>query len=202
VHDYAVRGPVAASGRDRHAERVEDELGAHVIGHGVAQQPAAAEVEHRGEEQPALAGGDVGDVLHPSRIGDAGLEPSADQVGDLVAVGAGEGGAAPAAVMAAGHAVAAHQPVHSLLVHNQSRPAQLGVHARHPVVAIGGLEDRPHQRHQLRFGDLTFGGSGCLPGAPVVVAGGGHLGRVARRGDREPGCLLVIDAHIAAHGVE
>jgi hypothetical protein len=64
----------------------------------------------------ALAGGDVGDVLTPGDIGGAWLELAAHQFRDQVAVGAGKGGAAPAAVMAAGHAVLAHQPMHLLLV--------------------------------------------------------------------------------------
>ena len=52
-------GDRAAAGGDGHAEGVEDELGAHVVGHRVAEQPARAEIEHRRQVQPALAGRDV-----------------------------------------------------------------------------------------------------------------------------------------------
>jgi hypothetical protein len=37
-------GDVTAAGGDGHAERVEDELGAHVVGHRVAEQPPGAQV--------------------------------------------------------------------------------------------------------------------------------------------------------------
>jgi hypothetical protein len=108
VGDDAGDGMVPASGGHGHAERVDNELGAHVVRHRVTQQPAAAEVEHRGQEQPALTGGDVGDVLHPGDIGRAGFEAPANQVGDLEAVRAGEGGLAPPAPAPTGHAVQPH----------------------------------------------------------------------------------------------
>ena len=65
-------GDGAAAGGDGHAEGVEDELGAHVVGHRVAEQPAGAEIEHRRQVQPALTGGDVGDVLHHATSGAPG----------------------------------------------------------------------------------------------------------------------------------
>lgn len=42
-----------------HGQGIGDELLAHVLGHRVAQQPSGVEVEHRGQVEPALAGGDV-----------------------------------------------------------------------------------------------------------------------------------------------
>ncbi len=57
VHDHPVHRVVTAAGGHRHLEGVEDGLGAHVLGRRVAQQPAAAHIEHRGEEQPALGRG-------------------------------------------------------------------------------------------------------------------------------------------------
>ena len=80
VRDHA--GHDAVARRDGHAERVEHESGAHVVGHRVAEQPARAEIEHAGEVQPAFGGGDVGDVLAPRDIGLAGVEGAADEVGD------------------------------------------------------------------------------------------------------------------------
>ena len=40
--------------RERHLQRVGDELGAHVIGHRPADDPAAVDVLHGDEVQPAL----------------------------------------------------------------------------------------------------------------------------------------------------
>jgi hypothetical protein len=120
VGDDTGDGLVAAAGGDGHGQRVEDELGAHVVGHRVAQQPTGPQVEDRRQVEPAFSGRDVGDVLAPGDIGGAGSEAAADQVGDLVAVGSGEGGATGAAPVPAGHAVQAHQAGHPLGVHDQA----------------------------------------------------------------------------------
>jgi hypothetical protein len=105
---------------------------------------------------------------HQATSGGAGFEVASDQVGDLEAVGTGEGGAAAAPAAPAGHAVQAHQPSHLLLVDHQPGPAQLAVHPGHPVVAVGGVEDFAHQLDQLGLGDLTLGRPGRLSGLPVV----------------------------------
>jgi len=42
-------GGQTAPGAGGHGEGVGDQLGAHVVGHRVAQQPSAAEVDHRRE---------------------------------------------------------------------------------------------------------------------------------------------------------
>ena len=60
---------------------------AEVVGRRPADHPAAAQVQHRRQVQPALAGGDVGDVADPDPIDLAGLEPAIQRVlGDGVAV--------------------------------------------------------------------------------------------------------------------
>ena len=43
-----------AAVRERHSQRVGDELGAHVVGHAPADDPAAVEILHRDEIEPAL----------------------------------------------------------------------------------------------------------------------------------------------------
>lgn len=80
---------------------------------------------------------------HQATSGAPGSNRRADEVGDPVAVGAGEGGAAGAAGAApvsAGHAVQAHQAGHPLAVHDHACLAERLVHARHAVVAIGVVE--------------------------------------------------------------
>jgi hypothetical protein len=45
---------LGAAARDGHLERVDDELGAEVVGDRPADDPAAVAVHHRGQVQPAL----------------------------------------------------------------------------------------------------------------------------------------------------
>ena len=70
----------AAAGVDRHAQRVGDELGSHVLVERVADQAPRSEIDHRRHEQPALTGRDVGDVLHPGPVRCAGIEAAAEHV--------------------------------------------------------------------------------------------------------------------------
>jgi hypothetical protein len=164
VADHA--GHVAAASGDGHAEGFEDELGAHFFGHRVAEQAAGAEIEHRRQAQPALTGRDVGDVLNPRRVRRAGVEAAADQVRDHVPNRgrgtwsgiAGDGSGQPSRAGASGA-----DPV---LVDREAGAAQLVMHAWHPVIAVGRVEDLPPQLDQLGLDDLAFGRPGGLPGAP------------------------------------
>ena len=51
-----------------HHERGERQLGAHMIAHRPADDLARGEVEDRGEVEPSLSGGDVGDVRQPDGV--------------------------------------------------------------------------------------------------------------------------------------
>jgi len=65
---------------DRHLQRVDDQLRAHVLGHRPPDDAAAEAVQHDRQVEPALAGavpGDVGDV-EPVRC--VGPEVALDQV--------------------------------------------------------------------------------------------------------------------------
>jgi len=44
---------VTLLGAGGHGEGVGDEVGAHVVGHRVAEQPAGSEIDHRGQIEPA-----------------------------------------------------------------------------------------------------------------------------------------------------
>ncbi len=65
VPDQPARG---AAVREGHLRRVDDELCAHVVGHGPPDDPARVEVLDGDEIQPALLGPEVGDVGHPAII--------------------------------------------------------------------------------------------------------------------------------------
>jgi hypothetical protein len=66
--------------RQRHRQRVADELGAHVIGHAPADDREAVEVLHGDEVQPALPGSEVGDVGDPAAVRRARGEVTIKQV--------------------------------------------------------------------------------------------------------------------------
>jgi hypothetical protein len=57
------RGGIAL--RDRHVERVQDELGAQVVGHRPAHDPPRERVQDHRQIEPALVGALLGDVGHP-----------------------------------------------------------------------------------------------------------------------------------------
>ncbi len=62
-----------AAACDGHRERLDDQLGAEVVGHRPADDPAGVAVHHRREVQPALPRPDVGDIGRHRRLGSAGL---------------------------------------------------------------------------------------------------------------------------------
>ena len=55
----------------RHAPGREDQLGVDVLVHGPADDPTAVDIHDAGQVEPALLGGDVGDVPDPDLIGSA-----------------------------------------------------------------------------------------------------------------------------------
>ena len=66
--------------RERHLQGVGDELGAHVICHAPAHDPAAVEVLDGDEVQPALPRAQIGDVGDPAAVRRAGREVAVKQV--------------------------------------------------------------------------------------------------------------------------
>jgi hypothetical protein len=47
---------------DRHGERGDGELGAHVVAHGPTDHLAGEQIEDHGQVEPAFAGCDVGNI--------------------------------------------------------------------------------------------------------------------------------------------
>jgi hypothetical protein len=123
-----------AAARDGHLERVDDELGAHVIGHRPADDAAAVGILDGGEVQPALPCAQVCDVGDPEHVGRLRPEAPFDEVvGDA---DAGHPDRRPAAL--AGHQAAdaglAHQPLHALARSaDPVREPQVGVDPRRAV---------------------------------------------------------------------
>ena len=100
-------GPWLALG-DRHVQGVKDQLGAQVLSHRPADDPAGEAVEHDRHIQPTLAGALLGDVGHPEPVRSWWGAVALDQVrcGGGVWVTAGQ--TAPPAPVAALEASGAH----------------------------------------------------------------------------------------------
>jgi len=76
-----VHEPVARpAARDGHLKRPGDQLGFGDRPHLPADDPAAEAVEHRGQVQHALIGGDLLEIGAPQLVGRGRLEVAADEV--------------------------------------------------------------------------------------------------------------------------
>lgn len=65
---------------DGHPKGVDDELCAHMLGHAPAHDPAAEEILHRGQVQPALARVDLLDIGRPQPVRGIGAEVALHEV--------------------------------------------------------------------------------------------------------------------------
>ena len=65
---------------DRHLERVQHELGAQMVGHRPADDPAAPGIEHDGEVEEARGGRHEGDVGDPELVRASAREVAVHQV--------------------------------------------------------------------------------------------------------------------------
>src|SRR5215217_2132852 len=73
-----------SAARERHPQRIEHEIGAHVTGQLPADDPAAVDVDDEAEEQQAFPAAQVGEVRDPQLIGLLGGEVALDAVGAAV----------------------------------------------------------------------------------------------------------------------
>jgi hypothetical protein len=124
-----------------HLQRVDDELGAHVVGDRPADDPAAVCVLDGGEIEPALPGAHVGDVGDPQHVGPVGPEAPLDEV-----AGVGDADRGPAALdlRQARQADLTHQAPHALARdHDAFAEAQLGGDASRAVDAAVLAGGRP-----------------------------------------------------------
>jgi hypothetical protein len=144
----AATGPAAVQ---RHLERVDDELGAHMLGHRPADDPARKGVLNGGEVDPAFPAAQVGDVGDPQHVGRGATKAPFDQVvGDA---NAWEADRCPAAL--AGHqsrqAGGWHEALHTLARHDDT-VAELELSRDTPrcvdaaILGVDGLDalDQPH----------------------------------------------------------
>jgi hypothetical protein len=119
---------------ERHLQRIADQLGAHVIGHAPADDPAAEDVLDGDEVQPALPRLEVRDVGDPQAVRRGGQEGAIDEV--LADADAWHPDRRPAALSGhePGQAGLAHEALDALFADaNAVDHGQLGVDARRPV---------------------------------------------------------------------
>ena len=121
-----------------HGEGVFDQLGAHMVGQGPADDLAAGQVDDGRQVGPALPSCDVGDVadIAPVELGTR-PEVALDQVLGRLGVGIGDGGFAPALLAPALEAGLAHEPGHLALPAGDVAMEELLVDPRGAIGSLG-----------------------------------------------------------------
>jgi hypothetical protein len=84
-------GAVPAAG-ERHPERVEHQVGAHVAGELPADDHPAEHIDHEREVQLALPAPQMREIADPEAVRRRGGEVAPDQVRALLRLGIGRGG--------------------------------------------------------------------------------------------------------------
>ena len=161
-------GGFPAPGGYCHAKSSQDELGAHMFSHRVADQASRPQIQRRRQIQPSFPGRNVRDVLTPCHIRGARREIACYQVRDNIAVGTGQRRGVLAPPMPADHSILAHKSAYLFDVHGQPGPAKLSLHARHPVVTIRFVVNRLHHLDELTVRDFTLSRLDLLADSPVI----------------------------------
>lgn len=102
-----------------------------MVAHGPTDDLAGGEIEHSGQVEPALAGGQVGDVRQPDCVGQGGREELLQEVGGDRQIVTAVGGAGSEPMPCQGpDAMLAHQALHPPAAGRSSLRAQGRVHPR------------------------------------------------------------------------
>jgi hypothetical protein len=157
---------------DRRRDRVDDERRLEIVAHAPTDDLARVEVHDRGEEEPALVGGDVGDVRHPGLVRSRGGEVAVDEVGRRRAPLVRRRRAdAAAATRDALDPQLAHQPGDALLADLDAvAESQLGVQSRRSVGPIRRLPGSEDPRLEPLVLEPVMAGRPLLLG-PVALPG-------------------------------
>src|SRR6266496_4199924 len=192
--EYGVLGKGVVGGG--HVQRSDDEIGAHVVGHRVADARFRVTVDDGRQIEPSLPGADVGDVPDERGSRCVGGEVSAYQVGDRGGV-AGDRRDRPPRPRLAGHqAQLAHQPADQLIARLHAEAGKLSVHASVAVGAVGLSEDVLDEDLQLL---LALGGRRFLPAAPLMKPRPRHVHPLAHLAGRVVSLLGVDELVLRAH---
>jgi hypothetical protein len=170
-HAAGLRVPSAVG----HVEGIHDEFRAVVIGHGITDDLAGGQVQPAGEVEPALGGGQVGDVADQLDPGPLGVKVAADQVRGRLRLLVGPGQRAALAPGDASDVALAHHAGDALAVHPPPQTPQFGVDARDAVGAAGGdVQHRDLVRERVVGGlpGLVLQPDFCI--SPGQRSGGGE----------------------------
>ena len=147
MDELDVRAGLSAS--QGHPERVEDEVGTHVVRELPADDHPAVDVDHEREEDRAFPAAEVGEIDAPELVGPGRLEVALDEVRRpaRVTVWDGRPPRFPASFRAL-DLVSAHQPLHPAAADLLTRPSERLPHppgAIREVVAPVDLSDQLEQ---------------------------------------------------------
>jgi len=173
---------IGATSVERHLERVDDQLGAEMVGHRPADDPPREQVLDVREVHEPLPRRDVGDVRRPRLVRALGARITLEQVRSDPDSGQPDRRAPALARHQPGDTGRPHQPLHALSSDTDVllKP-QLGVD---PPGAIGTVRvgmDLRDLLDQPRVTQRPVRGRATLP---VVEAGAVHAQRSAHHGDR------------------
>ena len=177
--------------RDRHRERVDDQLRLEIVAHRPADDLARAHVHHDSQEQVALERRHVGQVGEPELVRGLGDEATLDQVGRrrLLRIGNGR----PPLLATPGDALQlelAHQAGDALAADvDLVLVGQLELDPRRTVGLQRAVVDRHDQPRELLIAQLPQRRPAPPPGVEALARHAEHLA--------EPGdavlCLLRLD---------
>jgi hypothetical protein len=165
---------------DGHLERFDDELGAHVLGHRPADDPARVAVDHDGQVELALPRRDLGQIGDPQPIRRGRVEVARDQIRRRAHTTHADRRLAAPADQQAAQAGLAHQPRNALAARVDAAVTQLGVKPPPPVAALALVVDLADQRQQPVIAARPRRARALLPG---VVAGPADAEHAAQQGD-------------------
>jgi hypothetical protein len=157
---------LAAAGGHGSVQGAGDQGGVVVGAHRPAEQLPRCQLQHAGQVQPALVGGDPGHIAAPGQVDLVRVEQAPQQIRRGRCGGVRPGQATPPTRSVPDDAVGAHEPLDALAVHRPAAPAQLGMHPRRPVGALGGTVDGVDlcDQHGLGLGGRCRRGAPSRPG--------------------------------------
>lgn len=145
--EYGVSGHVAA--RLGRLQRRHGDVGGHPVRERPSHHHARAQVDHRGQVQPSLAGAQVGDVAHELVGGNGAREVAAHQIGAGLGLGVEDCGALACVGRAAAYAQLAHQFQDSVARQAGEFRRQHRVHEPESKAPVGF---QPHAHHRVALG--------------------------------------------------
>jgi hypothetical protein len=179
---------------ERHSQRVENEIGAHVGRELPAHDAAREGVDDEAEKHHPFPAAQVGEVRDPQLIGPVGREVAVDEVGAACRRRVRRGRAPRfAAPLGALDALAAHQALDAVTPDVLAGPKQ-GLPGA--SVAVGVVIGRVHLADPLKQPLILHRPGRPLPRGALIVGGRRHVQGPADRLDAEAATVLI---DVAAH---